>query len=84
MKKHRRPRAAGSITAALFLKQFVKNTRWAHLDIAGPVWSDKESGYNSPGATGYGVRMLVQWGDWQLIWAVMALKTKHSQKDQSK
>ncbi|KPQ33792.1 MAG: leucyl aminopeptidase [Phormidesmis priestleyi Ana] len=59
--KNTGPRAAGSITAALFLKQFVKNTRWAHLDIAGPVWSDKESGYNSPGATGYGVRMLVQW-----------------------
>ena len=59
--KNTGPRAGGSITAALFLQQFVKDTPWAHLDIAGPVWSEKESGYNNPGATGYGVRMLVQW-----------------------
>ncbi len=59
--KNTGPRAGGSITAALFLKQFVKETPWAHLDIAGPVWTDKESGYNSPGATGYGVRLLVEW-----------------------
>ncbi|MEL6455451.1 MAG: leucyl aminopeptidase, partial [Cyanobacteria bacterium J06623_5] len=59
--KNTGPRAGGSITAALFLKQFVKETPWAHLDIAGPVWTDKENGYNSPGATGYGVRLLVQW-----------------------
>jgi leucyl aminopeptidase len=59
--KNTGPRAGGSITAALFLKQFVKQTPWAHLDIAGPVWCEKENGYNSPGATGYGVRMLVQW-----------------------
>ena len=59
--KNTGPRAGGSITAALFLKQFVKETPWAHLDIAGPVWTEKESGYNSPGATGYGVRLLVEW-----------------------
>jgi len=59
--KNTGPRAGGSITAALFLKQFVKDTPWAHLDLAGPVWTDKENGYNSPGATGYGVRMLVEW-----------------------
>lgn len=59
--KNTGPRAGGSITAALFLKQFVTETPWAHLDIAGPVWSEKENGYNSPGATGYGVRMLVEW-----------------------
>jgi len=59
--KNTGPRAGGSITAALFLKQFVKETPWAHIDVAGPVWTDKENGYNSPGATGYGVRMLVQW-----------------------
>ncbi|MEO0457688.1 MAG: leucyl aminopeptidase [Cyanobacteria bacterium P01_A01_bin.114] len=59
--KNTGPRAGGSITASLFLKQFVKETPWAHLDIAGPVWADKENGYNSPGATGYGVRTLVQW-----------------------
>ena len=59
--KNTGPRAGGSITAALFLKQFVKETPWAHIDVAGPVWTDKESGYNNPGATGYGVRMLVEW-----------------------
>jgi leucyl aminopeptidase len=31
-------RAAGSITAGCFLKRFVKNTKWAHLDIAGVAW----------------------------------------------
>src|SRR5579883_2563875 len=59
--KNTGPRPGGSITAALFLKQFVKETPWAHLDVAGPVWTDKENGYNSPGATGYGVRTLVNW-----------------------
>jgi leucyl aminopeptidase len=59
--KNTGPRAGGSITAALFLKQFVNQTPWAHLDIAGPVWNEKENGYNNPGATGYGVRTLVQW-----------------------
>jgi len=59
--KNTGPRPGGSITAALFLKQFVKDTPWAHLDIAGPVWTEKESGYNSAGATGYGVRTLVNW-----------------------
>jgi leucyl aminopeptidase len=60
--KNTGPRAGGSITAALFLKQFVKDTAaWAHLDIAGPVWSDKENGYNGSGATGFGVRTLVNW-----------------------
>jgi hypothetical protein len=34
-------KGGGSITAALFLKEFVNKSAWAHLDIAGPVWSDK-------------------------------------------
>jgi leucyl aminopeptidase len=59
--KNTGPRAGGSITAALFLKQFVRSTPWAHLDIAGPVWADKENGYNGAGATGFGVRTLVNW-----------------------
>jgi leucyl aminopeptidase len=54
-------RSGGAISASIFLKQFVKDTPWAHLDVAGPVWTDKEHGYNSVGATGYGVRTLVQW-----------------------
>lgn len=59
--KNTGPRAGGAITAALFLKQFVKDTPWAHLDVAGPVWIEKESGYNNAGGTGYGVRTLVNW-----------------------
>ena len=53
-------RAGGAITGALFLKQFVEKTKaWAHLDVAGPVWSDRESGYNNAGGTGFAVRTLV-------------------------
>jgi leucyl aminopeptidase len=59
--KNTGPRPGGSITAALFLKQFVNSTPWVHLDVAGPVWTEKESGYNNPGGTGFGVRTLVQW-----------------------
>jgi leucyl aminopeptidase len=59
--KNTGPRPGGSITAALFLKQFVNGTPWAHLDVAGPVWTEKEYGYNNPGGTGFAVRTLVQW-----------------------
>ncbi|MFM7579311.1 MAG: leucyl aminopeptidase [Microcystaceae cyanobacterium] len=59
--KNTGPRAGGSITAALFLKQFIEKTPWAHLDIAGPVWTDKDNGVHSAGATGFPVRTLVQW-----------------------
>jgi leucyl aminopeptidase len=60
--KNTGPRPGGSITAALFLKEFVsQDTAWAHIDIAGPVWSDKGKGVNPAGATGYGVRTLVNW-----------------------
>ncbi|MGF1494061.1 MAG: leucyl aminopeptidase [Microcoleaceae cyanobacterium] len=59
--KNTGPRAGGAITAALFLKRFVKDTAWAHLDVAGSVWADKDNGYKSTGATGFAVRLLVQW-----------------------
>jgi leucyl aminopeptidase len=59
--KNTGPRAGGAITAALFLQQFIKETPWAHLDIAGPVWADKEGGINNAGATGFPVRTLVNW-----------------------
>jgi leucyl aminopeptidase len=59
--KNTGPRPGGSITAALFLQQFIKDTAWAHLDVAGPVWTEKESGYNNVGATGFAVRTLVNW-----------------------
>ncbi|OGL76247.1 hypothetical protein A3H10_02055 [Candidatus Uhrbacteria bacterium RIFCSPLOWO2_12_FULL_46_10] len=53
-------RGAGSITAALFLKEFIGETPWAHLDIAGPAWAEKETFPSVPlGATGFGVRTLI-------------------------
>ncbi|MBN2187269.1 MAG: leucyl aminopeptidase [Dehalococcoidia bacterium] len=53
-------RYGGAITAALFLAEFVGDTPWVHLDIAGPASSNKESGYIVKGATGVGVRTLVE------------------------
>ncbi len=53
------PREGGSITAAQFIQRFVdKGTPWAHLDIAGMVWSGKPGATWDKGATGYGVRIL--------------------------
>ncbi|MBI1833389.1 MAG: leucyl aminopeptidase [Candidatus Andersenbacteria bacterium] len=50
----------GAITAALFLQEFVKGVAWAHLDVAGPVHMRKAIlSYYASGATGYGVRTLV-------------------------
>jgi len=53
-------RYGGAITAALFLTEFVDNTPWVHIDIAGTASSNKESGYIIKGATGVGVRTLVE------------------------
>ena len=53
------PRGAGSITAAQFIQRFVdEGVQWAHLDIAGMVWSDKAAATYDKGATGYGVKLL--------------------------
>ena len=49
---------AGAITAGLFLKEFIQDKPWLHIDIAGTALKDKESGINSYGATGVGVRLL--------------------------
>jgi leucyl aminopeptidase len=49
-------RGAGSITASLFLKQFVKeHVKWAHIDIAGTEWDSKDRALSQKGATGFGV-----------------------------
>ncbi|MFZ5468591.1 MAG: leucyl aminopeptidase [Myxococcota bacterium] len=53
-------RWGGAISAALFLKEFVGDTPWVHLDIAGPSQSPKDRGYYVKGATGVGVRTLVE------------------------
>ncbi|MFO7667649.1 MAG: leucyl aminopeptidase [Desulfobacterales bacterium] len=48
----------GAITAALFISEFIKDTRWAHIDIAGPAYIKKETDYCGAGGTGFGVRLL--------------------------
>ena len=50
----------GAILAALFLSEFVGDTPWAHLDIAGTMNSDSDEGWLSKGATGFGTRLLIQ------------------------
>lgn len=52
-------REAGSITAASFLREFVDDTPWAHVDIAGTAWNVNRA-YTGKGGSGYGVRLLVQ------------------------
>lgn len=53
-------RGAGSITAAAFLKEFVGETPWVHLDIAGTAWLEEHRPEMSKGPTGYGVKTLVE------------------------
>jgi leucyl aminopeptidase len=54
-----RPGQAGTIAAAMLLREFVGTVPWAHLDIAGPARSDENSSYLAKGGTGFGVRTLV-------------------------
>ena len=53
--------SAGSVTAALYLEHFVGDSRWVHLDIAGPARSETDAGENVKGGTGFGVRLLLDW-----------------------
>jgi leucyl aminopeptidase len=53
-------RPGGAITAAAFLSKFVGNYPWVHLDIAGPAWLTKDKPYIPKGASGVGVRLMVQ------------------------
>jgi leucyl aminopeptidase len=50
----------GAITAALILQEFVDNVPWAHLDIAGPAFAEKEMLTSPKGGTGFGVRTLLR------------------------
>jgi len=52
---------AGTITAAMFLRCFVGETKWAHLDIAGPAFAEKPHPYAPKGGTGFGIRCLVSY-----------------------
>ena len=51
---------AGSTTAALFLQEFVGDTPWAHVDIAGTMQVDADEAWRSKGATGFGARLLAE------------------------
>ena len=53
-------RWGGAITAAIFLREFVGDASWAHVDLSS-VWADKEKDYRSAGATGEGPRWLLEW-----------------------
>ncbi len=57
-------RAAGTITAAAFLRNAIENTSWINIDIAGVAWTQiatKEKSYNPKGATGFGVRLILDY-----------------------
>jgi leucyl aminopeptidase len=53
-------REGGAITAAAFLEKYVGKTPWAHIDIAGTAWTTEERPYYAKGATGFGVRLLLE------------------------
>ncbi|GAB2687697.1 leucyl aminopeptidase family protein [Thalassiella azotivora] len=53
--------SGGSITAALFLREFVGDRRWVHLDVAGPSRADRDEHEVTKGASGYGARLLLDW-----------------------
>jgi leucyl aminopeptidase len=53
-------RPASAIGGGMFLKQFAKDTPWAHVDIAGVSWADQDTPYRPKGATGFGVRLLAE------------------------
>jgi leucyl aminopeptidase len=59
--KHTAGREGGAIIAALFLKQFVGDVPWAHLDIAGPARNEKDLPDAPKGGTGFGVRVLIEY-----------------------
>ncbi|HYB98490.1 MAG TPA: leucyl aminopeptidase [Candidatus Limnocylindrales bacterium] len=54
---------AGTIAAALFLRHFVGKNKWAHLDIAGPAWTDRALPYTPRGGTGFAIRTVLGWLD---------------------
>ena len=53
-------RPAGAATAAMFLREFVGDRPWAHLDIAGTAWAEEPKPYQPKGPTGVGVRGIAE------------------------
>jgi leucyl aminopeptidase len=54
-------RNAGAIMGAAFLSKFIEKTPWTHIDIAGTSWLESKRGYYQKGATGFGVRLLIDY-----------------------
>ena len=54
-------RYGGATTAAMFLKEFVGDTPWIHLDIAGTAWIDEQKALESKGPSGVAIRSIVEW-----------------------
>ena len=54
-------RYGGATTAAMFLKEFVGDTPWIHLDIAGTAWIDEQKAWQSKGPSGVAIRSLIEW-----------------------
>ncbi|HXF05841.1 MAG TPA: aminopeptidase, partial [Blastocatellia bacterium] len=54
-------RKAGTITGAYFIREFVEDTPWAHLDIAGVAWLEESKPHLASGPTGFGVRTLANY-----------------------
>ena len=70
-------RAAGTIYGAMFLKEFVADKPWIHLDIAGTSWTDKESGHLSKGPTAVALRPFVRLAE------LFATRDLHAQADEA-
>lgn len=54
-------RWGGAISGAMFLKEFVGDTPWIHLDIAGMAWVENQRSYIAKGPSGVAVRSIVEW-----------------------
>jgi leucyl aminopeptidase len=64
-------RPGGAITAALFIKEFTGDLPWVHMDIAGTAWAEEAKPYQPKGATGVGVRTLVELARDVAVWRVL-------------
>ena len=68
-------RPGGAITAAMFLKEFVGDLPWVHMDIAGTAWAEEAKPYQPKGATGVGVRTLAELALDAASWSAQNLKS---------
>jgi len=69
-------RAAGAITAALFIKEFTGGLPWVHIDIAGTAWAEEAKPYQPKGATGVAVRTLVELAADAPAWCKLDLNSR--------